>query len=631
MAVVPGHLVKGYPSSSCQHLQYVSFLPVQSSRKPLVVGCGSATPQQPPLAAPASLAGKPSPLLPHARPRPQVSLGAALPGSSAPPVAVAVRRLPYAPSPGPMPLGVGVGLISANAGCVGASPAAGASYVPPAFSPSVPVLGRQLPKRIAARPVPVEVTVQPAALPLGPADAQPWIDAARSFEMNSDFDVSRALRGRKLDLPGLMAVMKQESVGKVTIQALADKSVLHHMVDYLGIPQMPALLDIDRQASTKQIRRRVEALVNDNLLGEDSEDVVLKPTHLSNGKGVVIISRMGQAEVDMTVDYLTSHIEQHLQEKAGDHESEALRSLVPGFLAQPKYQSCIGFKTPMELRVIALWGKVRLALWWWGRGGAPDEFPNRNAWLVRRPADAGQLSNEDSWELIHEHSGTNCGFDRAIELFRKHISAIAQTAEALAVAVGAPFLRADFFVGSARWGVRLNEVAYGCGVDYRNRVPGDWEGRIVDDAPAIAHILQAGMAACTTRYPPEHFLAPLGIEGKSYEDMTLEPMSPSQSHVLADIPLGEDGDISCLECAVPEELCRTIPGSTGRFGGPRSRSFHVPRLGEAGPRPNDSLQPPRCASFNSALCRYPSRQPLGRSNVHSYSVVRIAPPAGALC
>ena len=28
------------------------------------------------------------------------------------------------------------------------------------------------------------------------------------------------------------------------------------------------------------------------------------------------------------------------------------------FMIQPRYQSVVGFKTPMELRVIALWGKV---------------------------------------------------------------------------------------------------------------------------------------------------------------------------------------------------------------------------------------------------------------------------------
>ena len=27
-------------------------------------------------------------------------------------------------------------------------------------------------------------------------------------------------------------------------------------------------------------------------------------------------------------------------------------------MIQPRYQSVVGFKTPMELRVIALWGKV---------------------------------------------------------------------------------------------------------------------------------------------------------------------------------------------------------------------------------------------------------------------------------
>eukprot|EP00401_Gymnodinium_catenatum_P076409 CAMPEP_0117491466 /NCGR_PEP_ID=MMETSP0784-20121206/18082_1 /TAXON_ID=39447 /ORGANISM="" /LENGTH=597 /DNA_ID=CAMNT_0005286259 /DNA_START=16 /DNA_END=1807 /DNA_ORIENTATION=+ len=455
--------------------------------------------------------------------------------------------------------------------------------------------------------IPVEVTTEPSlTLPLGPSDVQPWIGAARNFEMNRDFDVSRALHGRRLDLPGFMQLMKEESVGKLTIKALADKLVLHRVVQHLGIPQMPALLAVDGR-DTSNVQRDIEELLQNNLSNTDSQDVVLKPTHLSNGKGVVIISPMKSWEFEATAEYLVKHVQQHLRERAGNHESVALRTLQPGFLAQPKYKSVVGFKTPLELRVVVLWGKVRLALWWWGRGSQPDEFPNRNVWLVRRPIRVGELSKEDDWELIHEHTGANLGFDRAVELFRSHISSIAAAAEALAVAVGAPFLRVDFFVGDPTWGLRLNEVAYGCGVDYRNRVPDDWEGKIVDDAPAIAHILQEGMAQCKRLSPARHFLSRLGVRGCSYETMTVEePSSPRISSQLPDPFLGKDGDSLRREFGVPEELCTTIPGSARSSCKVRSRSFHAVHARTDDALPARASYAPRSSSFNSALYRFPS-------------------------
>ena len=53
--------------------------------------------------------------------------------------------------------------------------------------------------------------------------------------------------------------------------------------------------------------------------------------------------------------------------------------------------------------------------------------------------------------LLCQSAGTESEAERqeAMELFRTHISAISACAEAIAVAVGAPFLRCDFFVGGA--------------------------------------------------------------------------------------------------------------------------------------------------------------------------------------
>merc|ERR1719188_335289 len=108
---------------------------------------------------------------------------------------------------------------------------------------------------------------------------------------------------------------------------------------------------------------------------------------------------------------------------------------------------------------MTLFGKARVAVWWWGRNQASNEHPNRNTWLVRSPIHCGELSEDDEWDVIHQHAGKNLGFRNALKLFRRHISSIAATAEAVSVALGAPFLRSDFFIGSETWGVRLNEVA----------------------------------------------------------------------------------------------------------------------------------------------------------------------------
>jgi len=426
--------------------------------------------------------------------------------------------------------------------------------------------------------------VGPPPAPGGGIDIQYWLDAAADFTMNTDFDVASAFsRGRLMDLKDVMQVMKDMSTGKKTIQALADKLMLHRILENMDVPQMPALKAIDGMVSNQEMAN----FVHTHLCGPDSPEVVIKPTHLSNGMGVIVVSRPKPEEVDSTINFLTSHINQFLTQKAGAHESVALRSLKPGFIVQPKYMSQVHFKTPLELRVIVLWGHARLAIWWWGRGAAPGEFPHRNAWLVRRPrSEVSQLSEEDEWQVIHEHTGSNPGFDKALELFQSHITAIAAVAEALAVAVGAPFLRSDFFVGSSQWGVRLNEVAYGCGVDYRNQLP---DGRIVDDAPAIARILQEGMSRCHHRLPADNFLKRLGVKGQTYADMSVTPLP---AWVRPPLPtsaynLGALGDPSLGCPAIPEELCRTMHpvwqggGDRRLQRGGRSRSWDERGAAEA--------------------------------------------------
>jgi len=437
---------------------------------------------------------------------------------------------------------------------------------------------------------PVLAPLLPAGVedPVARTDMRPWLRAARDFELNDDFDISAATLGeRQLDLPGIMSVMKRESAGKRTIQALADKMMLHRMLDNLNVPQLPALLSIEGKASWDQVAHFV-----DTHLSEDGcPDVVVKPTHLSNGAGVLVLSQVRPEERDQTISYLINHMEQYMGKHAGEHESLALQSLKPGFMIQPRYQSVVGFKTPMELRVIALWGKVRLGLWWWGRTtGAPGEAPQRNVWLIRRPAHPGQLTAEDSWEAIHDHPGGNPGFEAAVALFERHMSAIAATTEAVATAFGAPFLRADFFVGSAQWGCRLNEVAYGCGCDYRFRPEGCPD--ILDDAPVMAKILSDGMAVCSRVTKAKHILARVGAQGGTYEDLLVAPLPKAARLGLPAGALREAADLRAKEeSSMPEELCVTVPrfssaegaaptglGLSVRGGGsPRSSPVHRAR------------------------------------------------------
>mmetsp|Transcript_13178 Transcript_13178/g.23779 ORF Transcript_13178/g.23779 Transcript_13178/m.23779 type:complete len:582 (-) Transcript_13178:161-1906(-) len=398
----------------------------------------------------------------------------------------------------------------------------------------------------------------PASAPINSADILAWSEAARAFEMNTDFDVSAALIGGKCrELPDLMLIMKQQSEGKRTIQALADKLMMHKMLDNLGVPQLPVRLSVQALPNEADI----ENFVVTQLCRPGAEELVLKPSHLSNASGVMCLSQPPPHEVQACVQYITQHVCHFMGVRAGSHESVAMQDLRPGFLAQPKYQSVVGFEAPLELRVICLWGKARLAVWWWGRNaGGPGENPARNAWLVRRLRVPGRLSEDDPWESIHQHTGNNPGFDKAITLFERHIVSIAATAEAIATAVGAPFLRTDFFVGSPTWGVRLNEIAYGCGCDYRN-LAADGSGRMVDDGPTVAQILQEGLRYCRRRFPSEYFLSRLGVRGHAYHHSIVVPLLPALKPILPERALRGESDPRCWDCAVPDTLCKTLQPS----------------------------------------------------------------------
>jgi len=426
----------------------------------------------------------------------------------------------------------------------------------------------QQPPMISFLPIPVSGPPPPrrrqgvrASSPqLNQVDLRPWLEAARNFKMNMDFDVQLDACSSQNELDPLMETMKAQSAGKWTIQALADKVMLSRMLDNLGVPQMPALLIVDRPNVD---REEIENFVLRHLCGPSSYDVVVKPTHMSNATGVLNVSRPTQSEgPQMTINYLAWHLKHFMQEKACSHESAALQSARPGFIVQPKYESVIDFKAPLEVRVVVLWGKARLAVWWWGHSGSSSHC-HRNVWLVRCPAQHGELSEADAWQVIHKHGGNNPGFEKAIELFEHHMPAMADIAEVIAHAVGAPFLRSDFFVGSSEWGVRLNEVAYGSGIEYMNFADSPSQS-IVDDSTAIAQILREGYLQCQTRSPSQHFLWKLGVQGSCYADMSVVAMPPSLRQVLPPRALGSGTDPLCMALAVPEDLCATMPDGPAR-------------------------------------------------------------------
>jgi hypothetical protein len=506
----------------------------------------------------------------------------------------------------------------------------------------------QQPPLISFLPIPVSMPPSPQRRPsveltnaLSEIDLQPWLEAARDFEMNLDFEVHVNGCSVNNSLDSLMDVMKAQSDGKWTIQALADKIMLSRMMDNLGVPQMPALLIVERPDVDY---REIENFVLCHLCGPNSYDVVVKPTHMSNAAGVINVSRPTPAEgPQMTIDYLAWHLKHFMQEKAGTYESAALQSTRPGFIVQPKYESVVDFKAPLEVRVVVLWGKARLAVWWWGHAGTSPHC-HRNVWLVRCPAQRGELGEADSWQVIHMHNGANLGFQKAIELFERHIAAMVELAEVIATAVGAPFLRSDFFVGSPQWGVRLNEVAYGSGIEYVN-FSDTMTQTVVDDSTAIAQILREGYMQCQRRLPSSHFLWKLGVRGHGYGDMAVMPIPPHLRPPLPPCAQGSGNDPLCLSCAVPEDLCATVP-DVSRMPRPSLGSWRDTSLVEAQSSSQILLTPrgSRCRKSSPVQLQQsphfqtprqwqgPSLSPRRHSHVQAATPTPLAPsPVGSAC
>jgi len=482
-------------------------------------------------------------------------------------------------------------------------------------------------------------SASPTSLPVGSVDLHPWIEAACSFEMNADFEITIPPHGKWLNLDALMDIMKAESSDKRTIQALGDKLMLHRLLANLEVPQMPAYLAVNGPAVHK---KDVEHLVHAHLSKPGSSDVVVKPTHMSNSSGVAVLHPVNPERAPAMIQSVIVHMERFMCERAGTHESAALRSLQPGFIAQPKYEALVDSEGPLELRVVVLWGKARVAIRWFGR--ETQEQSDRNVWIVRSPARRGELSNDDGWDIIQRQSGTTSPTGKAAQLCMRHISTVAMIAETVAVAVGAPFLRSDFFVGSDKWGVRLNEVAYGSCIDILHRAD-DGSGRIVDDAPSIARILLDGMSLCRRRLPAEHFLSKLGAFGQTYADMTVTPMASQQCRNL-EVPTEQFPNshsvkmpirrVPCARKLRLSECCSpTVGGTTSpslrtplRHQGrnsvvpqvpPSGQTSHTDRLGSGG-LCDKRLEPSTTEPDHSGACS------LMVGAVSSYSNFFAAPP-----
>merc|ERR1712137_795409 len=100
---------------------------------------------------------------------------------------------------------------------------------------------------------------------------------------------------------------------------------------------MPMLLAVeDSQFISEDVRQFVTRHVY-----EDTQDLIVKPTHLSNAEGVTSISGIKVEEKSKTIDFLQSHLQSYMNKQAQEFESEALQSLRPGFVIQPKYKSSI--------------------------------------------------------------------------------------------------------------------------------------------------------------------------------------------------------------------------------------------------------------------------------------------------
>merc|ERR1719440_2248270 len=143
--------------------------------------------------------------------------------------------------------------------------------------------------------------------------------------MNSDFDTASAFNATQANLYDLSCTLRTASAGKWTCQALADKLVLHRVLRNLRIPQMPVHF-INEGAAVS--RADVESFVLKHLCSPSSTPVAMKPTHLSNGTGVIFVGRVAHEDGPQpTINYLVHHLQKYLSQKShyGDSVTSSLK------------------------------------------------------------------------------------------------------------------------------------------------------------------------------------------------------------------------------------------------------------------------------------------------------------------
>lgn len=419
-----------------------------------------------------------------------------------------------------------------------------------------------------------------------------YIDAARTFDLNADFDSpSLKLLDCGYDLEGedtyhskVLPALKKDSENRASITAIGDKLLLNRVISKLNlnadvqVQQMDVLLWAQMRDGTifpenfvALLGEFVEKFTDVTDVPEDGQKgcaFILKPTHLSNGNGMLAMSRDKYHGEGWSVDRLKAHILQVLEAKASG-ESEALQAVIPGVIFQSCYPkpprgkfsgnvqelttllSLDGFaplaqmadfntvekqwqwvddedrmyfgkiecphvhldasegslfdsianlsdadrakeckvtivleprlsQRPVELRVQTVWGKAYMGVF---SSSLQKADPN-NAWVVRSASEGW----ETRWQPLQaevEDGQWQKAFSQEQrlqlqELFEAHMPNLAQQAEMLARAFGAPWLRADFFLpageDAAELGVRFNEVAYGSGTLYFDVDDGDYQG-----------------------------------------------------------------------------------------------------------------------------------------------------------
>mmetsp|Transcript_115170 Transcript_115170/g.264470 ORF Transcript_115170/g.264470 Transcript_115170/m.264470 type:complete len:516 (-) Transcript_115170:183-1730(-) len=380
-------------------------------------------------------------------------------------------------------------------------------------------------------------------------DDEAWLRAAEEFEMNEDFCVREALRGRVFrDYRETLEILKRESDGKATIMAIGDKILLDAMLRNLGAPVMEVLFARRQRVDLQSVENFVRRLRT-----EEDFSLVVKPTHLSNCQGVLIFDQRLWVSEGWTAQKLHKHMSDNLEKRALEAESAALQSCVPGIVVQKRYRSAAQFQTPLELRVQTMFGYARSGIWWWGRKET-TQFAHRNVWVVRQPEEIGQLRDTDKWKVYApDHMpGTNAGFDSALTVFQRDMPQMMRVAESVARAFGAPWLRVDLFCGNGQWKVRLNEVAYSSDVLYlAEAIPNDPSHVLRDDGPRVAKLLQEGFQRCQEVLPASHFLRMLGVRGDRYQEMTVTPMDPPLRPDL----LQQEEEVEEAYDEVPFALC----------------------------------------------------------------------------